>query len=107
MNAGWSWLIFALSMTAVGQLVFKRASMNKSWRMTILAIACFCVVPPASYLALHTLTLATVYVSTALSQVVVVLASLFAFGERYSSRQWFALVLILAGVVVFNSSALL
>lgn len=107
MNSGWLFLFMALGATALGQLVYKRACVVASRRMTAIAIVIFCVAPISSFLALNFLSLATVYVSTAISQVIVVLASISFFGERYSSRQWVALCLILAGVFIFNSNAFL
>lgn len=98
----WLWLGMALTATAAGQLVFKRASSGGSRWLLFVAIATFGLAPPASYMALHGLTLATVYISTALSQLVVVLASIALFGERYGLRQWLALGLIVIGILVFN-----
>jgi len=100
--AGWLWLGLALAATAVGQLVFKQATVRHSRVGLVVAIATFCVAPPASFMALHQLSLATVYVSTALAQLAVVLGSIALFGERYATRQWIALALIFAGVVTFN-----
>lgn len=107
MSTGWIWLGVALTATAAGQLIYKKASITRSWPLTILAIAFFCIAPPTSYMALHQLSLATVYVSTAASQILVVLSSMFLFHERYSGRQWASLALILAGILLFNSSAFL
>ena len=105
MTAAWAWLAVALLATAIGQLVFKHASLRRSRSGTIAAAAIFCVAPVASFLALRQLSIATVYVSTALSQIIVVMMSLELFQERYSGRQWAGLALILAGVVIFNMGA--
>lgn len=99
---GWAWLVLALLATAMGQLVFKQASERRSRARTVAAVALFCLVPLASYFALHTLSLATVYVSTAFTQILVVVVAMLCFGERYSAIQWAGFALILAGVVVFN-----
>lgn len=98
----WLWLALALAATATGQLAFKSASTRGSRWLLLLAIATFGIAPPASYMALRGLSLATVYVSTAISQLVVVLVSIALFGERYVLRQWLALALILVGIAVFN-----
>jgi len=100
--SGWAWLALALAATAAGQVVFKLASERRSRPMTGGAIAMFCVAPAASFLALHELSLATVYSSTAITQLLVVFAAMSLFGERYSARQWAGLGFILAGVFVFN-----
>ena len=99
---GWVWLALALLATALGQLLYKTASLHGSRVRLGVAVACFCIAPIASYLALRSLSLATVYVSTAISQLLVVVLSMASFGERYGSRQWLGLGLILVGVVVFN-----
>lgn len=101
-----SWLALALLSTAVGQLLYKHASVKQSRAALIGAVASFCLAPPASYMALHSLNVATVYVSTALAQLAVVLASMFFFHERYSRRQWAGLGLILLGVIIFNKNAI-
>jgi multidrug transporter EmrE-like cation transporter len=99
---GWAWLVLVLLSTAAGQLLFKQASERRSRGMTVGAVALFCLTPPASYFALHTLSLATVYVSTAITQILVVVVAMLLFGERYSTMQWAGFVLILAGVATFN-----
>lgn len=100
--SGWAWLAIAIAATAVGQLCFKHASMKRSRAFTLYAIVSFCIAPVGAFMALHSLSLATVYICTAISQLFVVLASMALFGERYNRQQWTGLVLILAGVVLFN-----
>lgn len=98
----WAWLALALFATATGQLLYKEASLRGSRIILWITVACFCAAPIASYLALRSLSLATVYVSTSISQLIVVFGSMVFFGERYGSRQWLGLALILAGVIIFN-----
>jgi len=100
--SGWDWLALALLTTALGQLLYKIASLHGSRMRLGVAIACFCIAPLASYLALRSLSLATVYVSTAISQLIVVFGSMALFRERYRLRQWLGLTLIVIGVIVFN-----
>lgn len=100
--SGWFWLALALVATALGQLLYKDASVRRSRTRLFGAIACFCAAPVAAYLALRSLSLATVYVSTAISQLIVVFGSMISFGERYGPRQWLGLTFIVAGVIVFN-----
>lgn len=103
--SAWLWLAVTILATACGQIIFKHASLKRSLLMTALAVGVFCLAPLGSYMALHQLSLATVYVSTALAQLVVVIGSMALFGERYATRQWLGLALILGGVVVFNASS--
>lgn len=98
----WVWLGLALLATAGGQVLFKYASVARSRPALIAAILVFCFAPPASYFALKELSLATVYLSTALAQLAVVVASMLLFDERYTRIQWAGLSLILIGVVIFN-----
>lgn len=100
--SAWAWLLVALLATAGGQVLFKHASDVRSRRLVIVAVAIFSLAPPASFMALRGLSLATVYVSTVLAQLVAVLAAMALFGERYSRFQWAGFMLILIGVVVFN-----
>jgi len=100
--SGWIWLAIAIIATAIGQLLFKHASMTRSHLYTLYAIIAFCMAPIGAFMALHTLDLATVYISTAISQIFVVLASMLLFGERYNRKQWTGLTLILVGVILFN-----
>lgn len=98
----WIWLVVALVATAAAQVLFKYASSRRSKWPMIATIGLFCLVPPASFLALRGLSLATVYISTALSQLLAVGAAMTVFGERYSRAQWVGFALILLGVGVFN-----
>jgi multidrug transporter EmrE-like cation transporter len=66
------------------------------------AAATFCLAPPASFFALKELSLGTVYISTAITPVLVVVAAMCFFGEKYSRLQWAGLSLIMAGVVALN-----
>lgn len=102
----WLWLLLALLATAGGQVLFKYASDRRSRSLVATAIMLFCLAPPASFLALRGLGLATVYVSTVLAQLLAVLAAMVLFGERYSRAQWAGFALILIGVGIFNYPSL-
>ena len=65
-------------------------------------MALFLVVPWSTYHALRGLPLSTVYVATAVSQLLVVAISLAWLGERYTRRQRLGFALVLGGVVLFN-----
>lgn len=100
--SGWLWLSLGIAATACGQLLFKHARMRLSRNFTLAAIAVFVGASLSMFMALHSLSLATVYVCTAISQLLVVLASMLLFKERYVAQQWTGLGLILAGVILFN-----
>jgi len=97
-----SWLCMSLVATALAQLAFK--FFFQSHRRVFLAgaIGLFLMVPYTTYNALKGLPLSTVYIATAASQLLVVLVSLLALGERYTPRQYAGLALVLTGIVLFN-----
>ncbi len=98
-----SWLAIALVTTALAQVAFKLYFMKRDWRLIIVATALFAMAPYATYRALETLALATVYVATAASQLLIVVLSLAVLGERYAPRQYAGLALVLAGIVLYNT----
>jgi len=97
-----SWLCASLLSTAMAQLAFKYFFRRNRRVFLFGAIGLFLIVPYTTYNALKGLPLATVYVATAASQLLVVLFSLIALDERYSLRQFIGLALVLAGIVIFN-----
>lgn len=98
-----SWLAASLFSTAVAQVAFKAYFRQRQRAILAIALLMFLLVPWTTYKALHGLTLATVYVATAASQLLVVLLSLLLLGERYSRRQAIGFCLVLAGVILFNA----
>ena len=97
-----SWLAVSLLFTALAQIAFKAYFGKRAWPMLACAIGFFLLVPFTTYNALKGLPLATVYVATAASQLLVVVMSLAFMGERYSSRQYLGFALVLAGILVYN-----
>jgi drug/metabolite transporter (DMT)-like permease len=96
------WLIASLGCTALAQVAFKLHARNRRrWQLGS-AIALFLLVPYTTYNALRGLSLDTVYVATAASQLLVVALSLAFMGERYSPRQYAGFLLVLAGIVLYN-----
>lgn len=101
-SAAIAWLGASLLATAFAQLSFKRyfAARARGWLLATVLL--FLAVPFTTYQALRGLPLSTVYVATALSQLLVVGLSLAWLGERYTRRQQAGFALVLAGVVLFN-----
>lgn len=95
-------LAAALLLTATGQLFFRLHYVRDGRIYLVLALGTFMLVPFFSYLALRNLTLATVYMSTALIHVLVLALSHFFLKERISGRQYFPISLIIAGIIIFN-----
>lgn len=96
------WLSLSLACTALAQVAFKLYFGRRDMRVLASAIGLFLLVPYTTYNALKGLPLATVYVATAASQLLVVVISLVFMGERYTSRQYLGFALVLAGIVVYN-----
>lgn len=97
------WLALSIVCVAIAQVLFKAYFNRRQWQVLACAIGFFVIVPYTSYHALKGLPLATVYVATAASQLLVVLISLTLMGERYSARQYVGFLLVLAGMVIYNA----
>jgi drug/metabolite transporter (DMT)-like permease len=97
-----SWLAASLACTALAQIAFKLYFRARARPWLAAAVLLFLLVPFTTYNALKGLSLATVYVATAVSQLLVVAISLLLLGERYSSRQYAGFALVLAGVMLYN-----
>lgn len=101
-----AWLAFSLVATALAQVAFKFYFKRRNIGWILLAVTMFAAVPYTTYMALRGLSLSTVYVATAASQMLVVMLSMVLLGERYTSRQAAGFVLILAGIALFNLDAI-
>lgn len=97
-----SWLAASLACTAAAQLAFKAYFRTRHWWTLAATVALFLLVPYTTYNALRGLPLATVYVATAISQLLVVVLSLLLMGERYTPRQYAGFALVLVGIVIYN-----
>lgn len=97
-----SWLAISIVCTAAAQTAFKLYFRSRSFWPLCGAVALFLVVPITTYHALRGLPLATVYVATAASQLIVVLLSLIFMGERYSRRQYLGFGFVLVGIAIYN-----
>lgn len=95
-------LIFALVLTATGQILFRMHYQRTGHLYLVAAVGTFATVPLLIYLALLNLTLALVYMSTALVHVLVLVMSRFVLGEQLANRHYLAILLITCGIIVFN-----
>lgn len=95
-------LIMVLVGTSLGQLNYKLFFVrNKNWTNLILAMAFFCTVPFCAYFALKQLTVGLVYMSTALTQLIVLGLSHYVLKEKLTRNHAVALVLIISGIVLY------
>lgn len=102
LHASYVSLASALLATAVGQMLFRMYYVRTRKIYLAAALGTFLAVPLFSYLALLNLTLAFVYMSTALIHVMVLALSCLFLKERLTERQYISMALIIAGIVTFN-----
>ena len=99
----WVALAATLLATAVGQVMFKLHFRQRDYRYLVAAGPCFAIAPICSYIALRSLGIGLVYMSTALSMVLVVLLSNVWLNEQLNRDHYIAMVLIVAGVLMYAS----
>jgi len=108
MNPGIPYLIVLLLMTAIGHLLMKY-SVHQSGKRRILfmalAIGIFVPVPVLTYFALKTLTMAAVFLSTAVIPVITTLGGSYFFNESLGRHNWIGLTLIVSGVTLYALAA--
>lgn len=95
-------LAVALLATSIGQLLFKLHYQRPGSRYLYGALGTFILIPPVTYLALINISLAAVYMSTALSNILVLVMSRIVLKERITRRHAIAATLIIIGIIVFN-----
>lgn len=95
-------LVFALLLTAVGQLLFRMSFVYNKKGYLAASLSTFLAVPFFSYLSLLNLTLSLVYMSTALTHVLVLVFSYIFLNERIPDTQYLPISLIIIGIIVFN-----
>lgn len=99
---GWLELAGALVATAFAQLLYKVYFVRRQFRFVAAAILLFVIVPPLAYLALEHLSVGIVYMSTALTQIMVLCLSRLILKEPIGRDHWIAMTLIVAGVVLYG-----
>ena len=98
-----SWLALggALLATAHGQLMYKLYFRSKRVYHLGLSVGLFLAAPICAYFALRTLNIGTVYMSTSITQVMVMALSHFVLRERLTIDHFIAIVLIVSGVCLY------
>lgn len=95
-------LALALLSTAIGQMLFKMYYLRTNKQYLIAAMITFLAVPLFSYLALLNLTLAFVYMSTAMIHVLVLAMSHYFLDEVLTRKHYVSMSLIILGIITFN-----
>ena len=100
----WSWaaLAGALIATALGQGFFKLFFRSSTWRHLALGLCLFAAAPLCNYVALRQLAIDTVYMSTAITQLLVLGFSTSVLKEKLTRDHGIAMALILSGIIVYN-----
>ncbi|MDH5527346.1 MAG: EamA family transporter [Nitrospirota bacterium] len=91
----------ALISTALAQVSYKAYFRDRRLPLLVLALGLFVSAAACSYLALRGLTLGVVYMSTALTHVMVAALSWRLLGERLTRDHGIGLALITAGIVMY------
>jgi multidrug transporter EmrE-like cation transporter len=95
-------LACAILTTTVAQVLYKTYFLKKQRSYLIIALCFFVVTPFFAFGALKGLSLSTVYMSTGLSSVLIILSGRLFLKETLVKRQIIAICLLTSGVVLFN-----
>lgn len=99
----WLFLGSALVTTALGQVTYKLYFRERQRRVLAMAIAFFCCAPPSAYLALRSgMEVGFVYVSTAMTHVLVLALSWRLLGEQVKRDHVIAMTFIATGLVLYG-----
>lgn len=91
----------ALVTTAISQFFLKLYHVKQNRLYILMAICLFSITPVFTFTALRELSLSTVYVSTAITQVMVLFLAKQFLNEKISTNQIKGVALILFGIVIF------
>jgi drug/metabolite transporter (DMT)-like permease len=97
----WFELLLVLLGTSVGQVLYKLYVQQRKLVLLLLAFSAFGAGPVLTYLALRVLNVGQVYMSTAATQVAVLVLSRYVLKESITRQQILATAVIVAGVVVY------
>ncbi len=94
-------VIASLLLTAGGQVLFKRYYGSHRRLDLLAALAMFGLVPITNFIALRGLPFGFVYMSTAVTQVLVLVMSRMFLAERIHPKALPGVVLVVAGIIVY------
>ena len=96
------YLLLAVTLTGIGQLLFRMHYLRAGYAHLTAALGTFLAVPLLNYLALRILPLGTVYMSAAVTHILVTIMSRVVLHERISGRKALSILLITLGILTFN-----
>lgn len=98
----WGFLCFSVVLTALSQVMYKLYFAYKNRFLLLLTVLSFACIPLSTTMALRSISLDVVYMFTAISIALVVVASRLLFGEKQSLKSYLYVFLIILGVIVYN-----
>jgi multidrug transporter EmrE-like cation transporter len=98
----WIGLVAGLLFTAAGQVCFKHYYASRRRLDLLAAFALFGLVPVMNFLALRGIAFGLVYMSTAVTQVLVLIMCWVFLGEKLQRSTLPGIALILAGIIVYT-----
>jgi len=101
MSMSWLALIGALCATALAQLTYKLYFKDHSRPYLVVSITCFVAASLCAYLALKELNIGMVYMSTALTQLLVVGMAYRILGEPLTRDHGIGMAFIVSGIVLY------
>ena len=102
MIVSYVFLVLALIFTTIGQISYKIYFQKKKIFWLVCSLASFVGVPFFNYIALLRLSIDTVYISTALTIIMIMFASSLILKEHISKNQFWGAMTIIVGIVVYN-----
>lgn len=100
--SGYLFLSLSVCATTFGQLSFKQFYVAHQRLFQLAAVTLFVFAVPCTYLAVRQLGIGRVYIGSAASYVLAPILARKIFHEQIGPRQWLALALISAGVIIYN-----
>lgn len=95
------YLALAIICTATGQFFYKKHAVHPALKHIASAVALFVATPIFSYMALRTLSIDLVYISTSATILMVMLLSRFALKEESHAKHWLGCCLIATGIIIY------
>jgi len=101
MSISWLALLGSLCVTALAQLMYKLYFKARHKPYLAVSITCFVIAASCSYLALRELEIGIVYMSTALTQLMVVGMAYRVLGEPITRDHGIGMAFIISGIVLY------
>jgi len=97
----WIWTAMAISLTAIGHILYKYYAISQKRQFFILTALTFIMVPGFSFLALRDLTIAQVYLCTAMVPIFTTIGAKIFIKEQITRHHLIGLSLITTGTILY------